>query len=45
MEYRTFVYGILLMAMMRFQPGGLLGYESILVKTFRRPVNRPVNSE
>lgn len=45
MEYRTFVYGILLMAMMRFQPGGLLGYESILVKTFRRPVDRPANSE
>jgi branched-chain amino acid transport system permease protein len=45
MEYRTFVYGILLMAMMRFQPGGLLGHESILVKTFRRPVDRPVNSE
>jgi len=45
MEYRTFVYGILLMAMMRFQPGGLLGHESILVKTFRRPQDRPVNSE
>ena len=45
MEYRTFVYGILLMAVMRFQPGGLLGYESILVKTFRRPVDRPANSE
>ena len=36
MEYRTFVYGILLMAMMRFQPGGLLGSESILVEGFRR---------
>ena len=45
MEYRTFVYGILLMAMMRFQPGGLLGHESILVKIFRRPQDRPVNSE
>jgi branched-chain amino acid transport system permease protein len=45
MEYRTFVYGILLMAMMRFQPGGLLGNESILVKTFRRPVHRLVGSE
>jgi branched-chain amino acid transport system permease protein len=45
MEYRTFVYGMLLMAMMRFQPGGLLGYESILVKTFRRPVPRPASSE
>jgi branched-chain amino acid transport system permease protein len=45
MEYRTFVYGILLMAVMRFQPGGLLGYESILVKTFRRPLPRPASSE
>jgi branched-chain amino acid transport system permease protein len=45
MEYRTFVYGILLMAMMRFQPGGLLGYESILVKIFRRPAGRPANPE
>ncbi len=36
MEYRTLVYGILLVAMMRFQPGGLLGQESILMKMFRR---------
>jgi len=36
MEYRTLVYGVLLMAMMRFQPAGLLGSESILVKSFRR---------
>jgi branched-chain amino acid transport system permease protein len=32
MEYRTLIYGILLLAMMRFQPGGLLGSESILPK-------------
>ena len=38
MEYRTFVYGLLLLAMMRFQPGGLLGEESILTKTFRRAI-------
>jgi branched-chain amino acid transport system permease protein len=38
MEYRTFVYGLLLLAMMRFQPGGLLGAESILTKTFRRAI-------
>src|SRR4030067_1071526 len=30
MEYRTLVYGLLLLAMMRFQPSGLLGTESIL---------------
>ncbi len=38
MEYRTLIYGILLMAMMRFQPGGLLGSDSFLVKMFRRMV-------
>ncbi len=41
MEYRTFVYGILLMVMMRFQPDGLLGSGSILGTTFRRVVTRP----
>ena len=40
MEYRTLVYGILLMAMMRFQPGGILGSESILPKAFRRSFYR-----
>lgn len=35
MEYRTFVYGILLMIMMRFQPDGLLGAESFVAKIFR----------
>jgi len=40
MEYRTLVYGVLLMAMMRFQPGGLLGFESLLSKAFRRLINR-----
>jgi branched-chain amino acid transport system permease protein len=38
MEYRILVYGILLLGMMRFQPGGLLGPESILSKTFRRTI-------
>jgi branched-chain amino acid transport system permease protein len=36
MEYRTLVYGVLLIAIMRFQPGGLLGSESILPKLLRR---------
>jgi len=48
MEYRTLVYGILLLAMMRFQPGGLLGSESILTNALRRflysPSGRGVSS-
>ena len=36
MEYRILIYGVLLLSMMRFQPGGLLGRESILPKVFRR---------
>jgi branched-chain amino acid transport system permease protein len=39
MEYRTLVYGILLMAMMRFQPGGLLGPGSILMRFLKKPRN------
>jgi branched-chain amino acid transport system permease protein len=45
MEYRTLIYGILLLSMMRFQPGGLLGPESILPKSFRRYVYRPSSTE
>jgi len=41
MEYRTLIYGLLLLAMMRFQPGGLLGEESILPKILRRIQYRP----
>lgn len=41
MEYRILIYGILLLGMMRFQPGGLLGPESILSKLFRRYVSGP----
>ncbi|RJR33806.1 MAG: branched-chain amino acid ABC transporter permease [Desulfobacteraceae bacterium] len=36
MDYRTFLYGVLLLAMMRFQPGGLLGPGSLLPRGFRR---------
>lgn len=36
MEYRTLVYGLLLLGIMRFQPGGLLGPESILVRASQR---------
>ncbi len=38
MEYRILIYGILLLGMMRFQPGGLLGSESILPRILRRSV-------
>jgi branched-chain amino acid transport system permease protein len=41
MEYRILIYGVILLGMMRFQPGGLLGPDSILSKTFRRLVDRP----
>ena len=44
MEYRTFVYGLLLMFMMRFQPEGLLGSESLLMKGIRRLVPRSAPS-
>jgi branched-chain amino acid transport system permease protein len=40
MEYRILIYGILLLSMMRFQPGGLLGAESILSRLFRRSLHR-----
>jgi branched-chain amino acid transport system permease protein len=45
MEYRILIYGILLLTMMRFQPGGLLGPESILPKSFRRHVYHPLRPE
>jgi len=45
MEYRTFLYGLLLLAMMRFQPGGILGAESILPKVIRRYIFRPASEE
>ena len=45
MEYRILIYGILLLGMMRFQPGGLLGSESVLSKAFRRTIYRPVSPE
>ena len=38
MEYRILIYGVLLLGMMRFQPGGLLGPESVLPRIFRRSV-------
>ena len=40
MEYRTLLYGLLLLGMMRFQPSGLLGEDSILVKSFNKGFGR-----
>lgn len=40
MEYRTLLYGLLLVAMMRFQPSGLLGADSFLVVYFTKGLNR-----
>ncbi len=40
MEYRILIYGILLLGMMRFQPGGLLGPESVLPRIFRQSLRR-----
>jgi branched-chain amino acid transport system permease protein len=40
MEYRTLLYGLLLLGMMRFQPSGLLGEDSILVKSFKKSLSR-----
>ena len=45
MGHRTLIYGILLLGMMRFQPGGLLGAGSILTKAFRRTIYRPWSPE
>ncbi len=35
LDYRTLIYGGLLIFMMRFQPGGILGDQSVLPKLFR----------
>ncbi len=35
LDYRTLIYGGLLIFMMRFQPGGILGYQSLLPRMFR----------
>jgi branched-chain amino acid transport system permease protein len=35
MEYRTLLYGVLLLLLMRFQPDGILGNQSLLVREMR----------
>ncbi len=36
LDYRTLLYGAMLVALMRFQPQGLLGIDSFLTRNFRR---------
>ncbi len=36
MEYRTLLYGVLLLLLMRFQPEGILGEQSLLPRSWRR---------
>jgi len=36
MEYRTLLYGVLLLLLMRFQPDGILGDGSLIVRWWRR---------
>jgi len=36
MEYRTLLYGVLLLLLMRFQPEGILGQQSLLPRAWRR---------
>ncbi len=36
MEYRTLLYGVLLLLLMRYQPDGILGERSLLVRGWRR---------
>ena len=36
MEYRTLLYGVLLLLLMRYQPGGILGEGSVLIRGWRR---------
>jgi ABC-type branched-subunit amino acid transport system permease subunit len=35
MEYRTLLYGVLLLLLMRYQPDGILGERSLLVRGWR----------
>jgi len=46
MEYRTLLYGVLLLLLMRYQPDGILGERSALVRGWRalRPQTAPMNN-
>lgn len=43
MEYRTLLYGIMLLLLMRFQPDGILGDRSLVVRGWRRLVQNRRN--
>ena len=43
MEYRTLLYGVLLLLLMRFQPDGILGDGSLIVRGWRRLVRSKRN--
>ena len=43
MEYRTLLYGVLLLLLMRFQPDGILGDGSLIVRGWRRLVRSRSN--
>jgi len=43
MEYRTLLYGVLLLLLMRFQPDGILGDGSLIVRGWRRLVQSKSN--
>jgi branched-chain amino acid transport system permease protein len=45
MEYRTLLYGILLLLLMRFQPDGILGDQSLVVRGWRTLLRRAVNAK
>jgi branched-chain amino acid transport system permease protein len=41
MEYRTLLYGVLLLLLMRYQPDGILGERSLLVRGWKALLRRP----
>ncbi len=45
MEYRTLLYGILLLLLMRFQPDGILGDRSLVVRGWRTLVRHGVKAK
>lgn len=45
MEYRTLLYGILLLLLMRFQPDGILGEQSLVPRAWRRVTRKPGNAK
>ncbi len=45
MEYRTLLYGVLLLLLMRFQPEGILGDGSAIVRGWRRLLRSRLNAK